>query len=62
MNATIFFKVAYGHELHTTDDDYFKMAEAGMEAVNSYGPIGNTIVDILPFRTSLFLPSPETIP
>jgi len=52
MNATIFFKVAYGHELHTTDDDYFKMAEAGMEAVNSYGPIGNTIVDILPFRTS----------
>jgi hypothetical protein len=49
FSASLIVQVAYGHEIKTDDDEYFRLAQEAIDAVNNAGPLGNTIVDFFPF-------------
>ena len=44
-------EVVYGHKVTTIDDIYVKLSDQAVEMACEMGPMGGTIIDMVPFCT-----------
>jgi hypothetical protein len=56
MAGSTILDIAYGLDIHTTDDPYLKRAEECLQIIDKVGNPGSFFVDIIPARTRRSFP------